>query len=212
MARTLTARPAGSASSESETLTSPPVRVPVTTVPEPLAAKTRSIHSRGRPRSAAGGAATSRSSRAAVRSSAPIPATMSTGTTGASARKVPAVRSATSSRASSIRSSSAWPTLVSATSPRSTPSSSRMRRCSSDWGFQPSVAATANRQASTPLTPASMFFRKRTWPGTSMKAAPRPDGSVIDANPRSMVRPRCFSSSRRSGSVPVRARTMVLLP
>ncbi len=37
-----------------------------------------------------------------------------------------------------------------------------MRRCSSDWGFQPSVAATTNRQASTAPTPASMFLMKRT--------------------------------------------------
>ena len=54
------------------------------------------------------------------------------------------------------------------------PSSSRMRRCSSDCGFQPSVAATTNRQASTAPTPASMFLRKRTWPGTSTNATPLP--------------------------------------
>ena len=87
-----------------------------------------------------------------------------------------------------------------------------MRRCSSDWGFHPSATSTTNTQASTPLTPASMFLRNRTWPGTSMKAIWRPDGSGIDANPRSMVRPRSFSSAHRSGSVPVRARTRVLLP
>ena len=54
-----------------------------------------------------------------------------------------------------------------------------MRRCSSDWGFQPSVAATTKTQASTAPTPASMFLRKRTWPGTSMKETPRPDGRVV---------------------------------
>ena len=40
--------------------------------------------------------------------------------------------------------SSTTPTLVSATSPWVTPSSSRMRRCSSDCGFQPSLAAMTN--------------------------------------------------------------------
>ena len=49
-----------------------------------------------------------------------------------------------------------------------------MRRCSSDCGFQPSVAATTNRQASTAPTPASMFDRNRTWPGTSTKLIRRP--------------------------------------
>ena len=87
-----------------------------------------------------------------------------------------------------------------------------MRRCSSDCGFHPSVAATTNRQASTPPTPASMFLRNRTWPGTSTKRIPAPDGSVVWANPRSIVRPRRFSSSKRSGSVPVSASTSDDLP
>ena len=87
-----------------------------------------------------------------------------------------------------------------------------MRRCSSDCGFQPSVAATTNRQASTAPTPASMFFRKRTCPGTSTNATPWPDGSVVHAKPRSMVRPRRFSSANRSGSMFVSARTSVDLP
>ena len=53
-----------------------------------------------------------------------------------------------------------------------------MRRCSSDCGFHPSVAATTKRQASTAPTPASMLRMKRTWPGTSTNASSRPDGSV----------------------------------
>ena len=57
-----------------------------------------------------------------------------------------------------------------------------------------------------------MFLRNRTWPGTSTKASRRPDGSVVQAKPRSMVRPRAFSSAKRSGSIPVRARTRVDLP
>ena len=87
-----------------------------------------------------------------------------------------------------------------------------MRRCSSDWGFHPSVAATTNRHASTAPTPASMFLRNRTWPGTSTKASWRPDGNVVQAKPRSMVRPRAFSSANRSGSIPVSPRTRVDFP
>ena len=50
----------------------------------------------------------------------------------------------------------------SATTPVVTPSRSRMRRCSSDCGFQPSVAATTKRHASIAPTPASMLLMKRT--------------------------------------------------
>src|SRR5205085_5198760 len=81
-----------------------------------------------------------------------------------------------------------------------------------DCGFHPSVAATTNRQASTAPTPASMFLRKRTCPGTSTKAISRPDGNVVQAKPRSMVRPRAFSSANRSGSIPVRPNTSVDFP
>ena len=57
-----------------------------------------------------------------------------------------------------------------------------------------------------------MFLMNRTWPGTSTNASSRPDGSVVQAKPRSMVRPRVFSSAKRSGSMPVRASTSVDLP
>ena len=80
---------------------------------------------------------------------------------------VPASRSSTSSRASSSVSSSTVSALVSATTPWRTPSRSRMRRCSSLWGFQPSLAATTSIATSTAPTPASMFFTNRAWPGTS---------------------------------------------
>ena len=76
-----------------------------------------------------------------------------------------------------------------ATMPCSTPSSSRMRRCSSVCGIHPSVAATTSSATSTAPTPASMFLMKRTWPGTSTKPISTPDGRVANANPRSMVRP-----------------------
>ena len=39
-----------------------------------------------------------------------------------------------------------------------------------------------------------------------------PDGSVVNAKPRSIVSPRAFSSGNRSGSVPVRASTNDDLP
>ena len=47
--------PPGDVTSSSSTARAPPARVPVTTVPDPLAANTRSTHSRGRPRSTAAG-------------------------------------------------------------------------------------------------------------------------------------------------------------
>ena len=207
-----TRSPRGWSSSSSSTAREPPVRVPVTTVPDPLAANDRSIHSRGLSRSAEVGVSASRSSRAERSTSRPTPVGASTSTIGAPSRNVPSSRSATSRWASSTRSSSAIPTLVSATRPWRTSSSSRIRRCSSDCGFQPSVAATTKRQASTPPTPASMFLMNRTWPGTSTSESVAPEGSVVEAKPRSIVRPRAFSSAKRSGSVPVSASTSVDLP
>ena len=87
-----------------------------------------------------------------------------------------------------------------------------MARCSADCGRQPSLASTTNRAQLTPPTPASMLWTNRSWPGTSTKPTSRPDGRVVQANPRSMVRPRAFSSASRSGSVPVRAWISADLP
>ena len=182
------------------------------TVPDPFAAKTRSIHRRGRSSSAAVGVSASMASSSPMRSATPMPSRASTPTIGAPSRNVPATCSSTSSSASSRRSSSTRPTFVSATSPCRTSSISRIRRCSSDCGFQPSVAATTNTAASTAPTPASMLRMKRSCPGTSTNDTERPDGSSAAANPRSMVSPRSFSSVSRSGSVPVRAFTSVDLP
>ena len=67
-------------------------------------------------------------------------------------------------------------------------------------------------QPVTPPTPASMLRRNLTWPGTSTKLSSAPDGRVVWAKPRSIVRPRRFSSSNRSGSVPVSASTNDDLP
>ena len=84
----------------------PPASVPVTTVPLPLAAKTRSTQSRGLPRSGATGVRSTSWSSAVRRASRPAPVVDDTGTIGAVSRNVPATRSATSSAASSRWSSS----------------------------------------------------------------------------------------------------------
>ena len=210
--RTRTSCPPGATTRRSPVATAPSVNVPVTTVPLPLAANTRSIHSRARPRSTAAGVVRASSPSAAARASTPLPVGVATGTIGAPARNVPATRSATSSAASSTSSgSSSTSTFVRATTPWRTPTSSRIRRCSSLCGFHPSVAATTNRQASTPPTPASMLRRNRTWPGTSTKLTGSPS-STAWAKPRSIVRPRRCSSAKRSGSVPVSASTSDDLP
>ena len=87
-----------------------------------------------------------------------------------------------------------------------------MARCSRVCGITPSSAATTSSARSMPPTPASMFLMKRSWPGTSTMLTSRPPGSVHQAKPRSMVRPRAFSSAQRSGSMPLSASTSVLLP
>ena len=48
--------------------------------------------------------------------------------------------------------------------------------------------------------------------GTSMMATVRPLGRLVEAKPRSIVKPRSCSSAKRSGLVPVRAMTKVDLP
>ena len=186
--------------------------MPVTTVPAPRAANARSIQRRGRPRSSAAGTVVNKSSSAPRNSSRPSLAGASVATTGTPSRNVSATRSSTSRRANSTKSGAATADLVRATTPCPTPSNSRIRRCSSDCGFHPSVAATTNKQASTAPTPASMFLIKRTCPGTSTSDSTAPEGRVVDPNPKSMVNPRAFSSANRSGSVPVSASTSVDLP
>ena len=92
------------------------------------------------------------------------------------------------------------------------PTASMAARCSADWGIQPPSAATTSSTAGTGPTPASMFGTKRSCPGTSTKATRCPPGSVIQANPRSMVSPRRRSSAHRSGSIPVSALTSADFP
>ncbi len=172
--------PGGNSATSSPTESASPVRVPVTTVPAPLIVKTRSTKSRARASSGVGAAASIASS-ASRRSSTPSPVTDDTGTIGAPSSAVPASRATISSSAIASVSASTRSRFVSATTPPCTPSTSRIWRCSSDWGFHPSSAATTNRTRRTGPTPASMFPMKRSCPGTSTKPTSRPEGSVVHA-------------------------------
>ena len=91
-------------------------------------------------------------------------------------------------------------------------SSWQIARCSRVWGITPSSAAITSMTRSIPPTPASMFFTNRSWPGTSTMPRVSPSPSSRWAKPMSMVMPRSFSSLRRSGSIPVSARTRLDLP
>src|SRR5216684_5631338 len=75
-----------------------------------------------------------------------------------------------------------------------------------------SSAAITKRTRSMPPTPASMFLMNLSWPGTSIKPKRMLSDASQCANPRSIEMPRCFSSLRRSVSMPVRARTRAVLP
>src|SRR5918997_1502043 len=185
-----------------ESRTSPLHSVPVTTTPIPLSTNERSTGSRARPsrRRLAGPAA--RASSASSRSSTPSPVTPLTGTTGAAMPK-DSKRSSTSSAASSAVSPSTASIFERATTPCSIPSTRRTSRCSRVWGITPSSAATTSRKASTPVAPETMFFTKRSWPGTSTRLARRPLGRSSSAYPGTMEMPLRCSSSNRSVSVPV---------
>src|SRR5229473_1856172 len=75
-----------------------------------------------------------------------------------------------------------------------------------------SSAAITNRTRSMPPTPASMFLMNLSWPGTSTKPRSTFCEMAKCAKPRSMEIPRCFSSFRRSVSMPVSAPTSAVLP
>src|SRR5581483_10259838 len=57
-----------------------------------------------------------------------------------------------------------------------------------------------------------MFRTNRSCPGTSTNPTSRPEGRVHQANPRSIVSPRRFSSASRSGSMPVRRTSRLDFP
>ena len=63
-----------------------------------------------------------------------------------------------------------------------------------------------------PEAPESMCLMNFTWPGTSTTPTRVPEGRSRKVKPSSMVRPRCFSSLRRSQSTPVMALIREVLP
>ena len=143
--------------------------------------------------------------------SSPTPVRALTETIGAPSRNEPRKNSSTSSRTSSITSASTKSDLVKATTPRRIWSSRQISKCSRVCGLMDSSAAMTRRTRSMPPTPASMFRTKRSCPGTSTRPR-RTSPRSRNANPRSIVIPRRFSSSSRSGFVPVSASTSADFP
>ena len=203
-ARGRRARPARRRAAITASRPAPSVSVPVTTVPLPLR-REHPVDPQPRPPPVDG-----RRRRPGERRRAPprarrprCPVGAATGTIGAPGEERAGDVLGDLERAPARRARDRRARRPSSGRPRrgATPTSSRIRRCSSLCGFHPSVAATTNRQASTPPTPASMLRRNRTWPGTSTKLTASPS-STAWAKPRSIVRPRRCSSAKRSGSVP----------
>ena len=139
----------------------PSSKVPVATVPAPLMLKVRSIHIRGRPRSW-GECPTKAAERPSATSPSPRVRGADTLNTGQPAAMVPDNFSVISISTREANSSSTRSVLVRATTPLVTSSRSSTARCSSDWGIQPSLAATRNSDASMASMPASMFLMKRS--------------------------------------------------
>ena len=194
--------------------TGPPRRLPVTTVPRPRTANTRSMASRGWPSNVARDLARSASVAIAARtSSKPSPVVADATSTGAPARVVrsssPRVAAMSAARRSASDARSAFVTTA---IPSVIASASRSSRCSSVWAFGPSSAATTSSAASISPAPTSMLPTSRSWPGTSTKSTISPSGSARCAYPTSIVMPRRRSSGSRSASIPVSARRSVVLP
>ena len=206
---TRSGRMAGVSTSSSPARTVPACRVPVTTVPLPLMANTRSSQSRTPPPGSGSGSRAASLPSAATSSGRPWPVSALTATASTSPRLVSAILSAACSSAGA---GSARSARVTTSSPWRTPRASIAARCSADWGIQPSSAATTNITPGAGPAPASIFVMNRSCPGTSTNAISSPDGSVIQAKPRSMVMPRRCSASHRSGSIPVSARTSIDFP
>src|SRR5205823_1260376 len=145
------------------------------------------------------------------KSSSPARVFALTGTIRACSRNDPRKYSSASSRTSSSVSLSTRSLFVNATTPRCTPSNRQISKCSRVCGLMDSSAAITSSSTSIPAAPASMLLTKRSCPGTSTKPKRTPFSSR-KAKPKSMVMPRRFSSSRRSGCVPVRASTNADFP
>ncbi len=188
------------------------MEVPVTTVPKPFMVNTLSTGRRYGPTGAFGTTSDTISSRTLRSSSRPSPVTEETASTGASSRNVPETKSLTSSVTISSHSFSTRSFLVKTTSPFLIPRRRHISMCSVVWGIIPSSAATTRTTRSIPMAPATMFFTKRSWPGTSTTPTCRPEGRERRAKPSSIVMPRSFSSFSLSVSIPVRALTRAVFP
>ncbi len=210
--RTRAVRPPGRTSTSSPTDRAPETNVPVTTVPKPRREKARSTGSRSTPPSGRGGASSPRVRSASRSAARPVPDGAATRRTGRPSRNEPLTSSWTSSSARAWLSASARSHFVRTTRPRGMPRRRQIWKCSRVCGMTDSSAATTSATASIPWAPASMLRTKRSCPGTSTKDAVSPSPRSRWAKPRSTVIPRSFSSLRRSGSVPVKARTRALLP
>ena len=205
-------RAPGMKQSSSPSLTAPEMTVPVMTVPCPLRVNTRSTGRRKMSEPCRGGRLLAQARICSRRAGMPWPVLDETGKMGVPSRKVPCRKVRTSSWTSSSQSASTMSTLVRATKPCRMPSREQISRCSRVWGMTPSSAAMTSMTESTPAAPATMFLTKRSWPGTSTMPRRSPPGMGTQAKPSSMVMPRRFSSSRRSQSMPVSARTRDVLP
>ena len=212
IARTRTSIPWGVSIKRSPTAACPAYTVPVTTKPDPVMVKARSMARRKLPalerRSTLRAAAT----RCIFNSTTPSPVMPDTGKIGAPARLVPSINCATSAAASARRVSSTRSIFVNATAPTEIPNKSRMARCSKVCGIGPSSAATINIAKSMAPTPASMLRTNFSCPGTSTNPNTKSSSRDSYAKPRSMVRPRFCSSGNRSASTPVNAFTNDVLP
>ena len=109
----------------------------------------------------------------------PSPVSDDSARIGAPAKPLWASRARTSAWASASRSGVTRSHLVSATTPRVSPSRSRMARCSRVCGIGPSSAATTSITWSMPVAPASMLRTSFSWPGTSTKPSTSPSGSGL---------------------------------
>src|SRR6266850_3612255 len=209
--RTRSRSPLGNNSTSSPVLTLPEISVPVTTEPNPFIAKARSIGSRKYCCASLTNVSDAASLNAFFSSTSPLPVLALTATSGARSRNEPRRNSSASIRTSSSVSASTKSLLVSATTPRFTPSSRQISKCWRVCGLMDSSAAITSNSTSIPAAPASMLLMKRSCPGTSTKPKRTPFSSR-KAKPKSIVIPRRFSSARRSGCVPVNASTRADLP
>ena len=167
--------------------------------------------SQGKPSSTRSGASSARRPMAWLSASTPRPVTVDTRQAGSGRRPLARTRSSTAAALAAACSSATRSALAIAGSTRSRPSRPAISRCSTVWGFTPSLAATTSSTASIPVAPEIRVRTKRSWPGMSMKSTSAWPKRAW-AKPSAMETPRRRSSGRRSVSMPVRARTRAVLP